>query len=371
LFVIDAREGVTGHDNEVARTLHRAGKPVIVIANKVEGALALPGVAEADAMGFGESVPFSSEHAIGLDDLYRALVEVLDPPPDDDNEDENEDGDTPHVTKPLLVAVIGRPNAGKSTLVNRLIGEERLVTSPLAGTTRDAIEVDFTWGGREFRLVDTAGLRRKAKVDEKLEKLSVQDALKTIRFAEMVILVIDVTQPFETQDLQIADLVEREGRAMVVAVNKWDLVEDKAYTLRTLKSRIDELLPQWRGVPLVALSALGGDGVDRLLPAVLEQAEIWNKRVPTAALNRWLEAAMERHAPPAAKGRRLKIRYMTQAKARPPTFAIFASQAGELPDDYVRYLVNSLREEFGFTGVPMRINVRATGKNPFADKAKR
>jgi GTP-binding protein len=368
LFVIDAREGITGHDREVARTLHRAGKPVIVIANKVEGALAMPGVAEADALGFGEAVPFSSEHAIGLDDLYRALLGVVDAP-DDELDDLEEDAAADAPAKPLLVAVIGRPNAGKSTLVNRLIGEERLVTSPLAGTTRDAIEVEFAWGGRIFRLVDTAGLRRKAKVDEKLEKLSVQDALKTIRFAEMVILVIDVTQPFETQDLQIADLVEREGRAMVVAVNKWDLAEDKAQTLRTLKVRVDELLPQWRGVPLVALSALGGDGVDRLMPAIIEQAEIWNKRVPTAALNRWLEAAMQRHAPPAAKGRRLKMRYITQAKARPPTFAIFASQDGELPDDYVRYLVNGLREEFGFPGVPVRIHVRA-GKNPYADKSR-
>lgn len=371
LFVIDAREGVTGADREVAKTLYRAGKPVIVIANKVEGALAMPGVAEADALGFGEAVPFSAEHAIGLDDLYRALSPLIEP--DDDEFDAGEleeggetDGEAPP-DKPILVAVIGRPNAGKSTLVNRLIGEERVVTSPVAGTTRDAIEVDFSWQGRAFRLVDTAGLRRKAKVDEKLEKMSVQDALKTIRFAELVILVVDVEQPFETQDLQIADLVEREGRAMVVAVNKWDLIEDKAQTLRTLKSRIDELLPQWRGVPVVALSALAGEGLEYLMPAVTEQYAIWNKRVATAALNRWLEAALERHSPPAAKGRRIKIRYMTQAKARPPTFAIFASQAGELPEDYVRYLINSLRESFGFHGVPMRLNVKA-GKNPYADK---
>jgi GTPase len=367
LFVIDAREGVTGADREVARTLHRAGKPVIVIANKVEGALALPGAAEADALGFGEAVQFSSEHAIGLDDLFRALLPLIEPDGEiEEPEGEDADASTPP-NKPMLIAVIGRPNAGKSTLVNRLIGEERVVTSPLAGTTRDAIEVDFDWGGRKFRLVDTAGLRRKARVDEGLEKLSVADALKTIRFAELVILVVDVMQPFETQDLQIADLVEREGRAMVVAVNKWDLIEDKAQVLRTMKARIDELLPQWRGVPLIALSALAGEGVDRLMPAVLEQYAIWNKRVPTAQLNRWLEGALERHAPPAAKGRRIKIRYMTQAKARPPTFAIFASQAGELPDDYIRYLINGLRETFGFEGVPMRLNIKA-GKNPYADK---
>lgn len=367
LFVIDAREGVTGADREVARTLYRAGKPVIVIANKVEGALALPGAAEADALGFGEAVQFSSEHAIGLDDLFRALLPLIEPDGHDESEDFGEEDPVTPIDKPILIAVIGRPNAGKSTLVNRLIGEDRVVTSPIAGTTRDAIEVDFAWEDRKFRLVDTAGLRRKAKVDDGLEKLSVNDALKTIRFAELVILVVDVNQPFETQDLQIADLVEREGRAMVVAVNKWDLIEDKAQTFRTLKSRIGELLPQWRGVPVIALSALAGEGVDRLMPAVMEQHAIWNKRVPTAQLNRWLEGALERHAPPAAKGRRIKIRYMTQAKARPPTFAIFASQAGELPDDYVRYLINSLRETFGFDGVPMRLNVKA-GKNPYADK---
>ena len=231
LFVIDAREGVTGADREVARTLHRSGKPVVIVANKVEGAGALPGAAEADALGFGEAVQFSSEHAIGLDDLFRALLPLIEPE-EEDGEQEPDAAGPPD--KPMLIAVIGRPNAGKSTLVNRIIGEERLVTSPVAGTTRDAIEVDFEWEANKFRLVDTAGLRRKAKVDEALEKLSVADALKTIRFAELVILVVDVTQPFETQDLQIADLVEREGRAMVVAVNKWDLVEDKAQTLRTL-----------------------------------------------------------------------------------------------------------------------------------------
>jgi GTP-binding protein len=366
LFVIDAREGVTGADREVARTLYRAGKPVIVIANKVEGAAALPGAAEADALGFGEAVQFSSEHAIGLDDLFRALLPLIETGEDEPAEEPADDEPAP--AKPMLIAVIGRPNAGKSTLVNRLLGHERLVTSPIAGTTRDAIEVDFTWNDRAFRLVDTAGMRKKAKVDEGLEKLSVADALKTIRFAELVILAVDVNQPFETQDLHIADLVEREGRAMVVAVNKWDLIEDKAQTLRTLKSRIDELLPQWRGVPVVALSALSGEGVERLMPAVVAQYDIWNKRVATAQLNRWLEGALERHAPPASKGRRIKIRYMTQAKARPPTFALFASQAGELPDDYIRYLVNGLRESFGFTGVPVRLNVKA-GKNPYADKA--
>ncbi|HAJ45223.1 MAG TPA: ribosome biogenesis GTPase Der, partial [Alphaproteobacteria bacterium] len=227
---------------------------------------------------------------------------------------------------------------------------------------------DFSWEGRPLKLVDTAGLRRKARIDERLEKLSVADTLNALRFAEIVVLVVDVHQPFETQDLQIADLVEREGRAMVVAVNKFDEIEDKAKTLRILRSRIDELLPQWRGVPVIAVSALSGEGIDRLMPALFAQNEIWNKRVSTGQLNRWLEEALTRHAPPAAKGRRIKIRYMTQAKARPPTFALFVSQAGELPDDYVRYLVNGLREAFGFDGVPMRLNLRA-GKNPYADKA--
>jgi GTP-binding protein len=368
LFVLDAREGVTPLDREAANILRKSGKPVVLIANKVEGEAAMAGLAEAEGLGFGEPVAFSAEHALGLDDLYRALRPLIHPQDDGEVEwDEPAAEDVePSVSKSLQVAIIGRPNAGKSTLVNRLLGHERLVTSSMAGTTRDSISVDWEWNGRKLTLVDTAGLRRKSRVDEKLEKLSVADAHKTIRFAEIVILVMDAANAFETQDLQIADLVEREGRAMVIVVNKWDLVEDQTKTLRILKSRVDDLLPQWRGVPIVALSALSGQGVDRLLPVLLSQDEIWNKRVPTAALNRWLETALERHAPPAAKGRRIRIRYMTQAKARPPTFAIFASQAGELPDDYVRYLVNGLRETFGFDGVPVRINVR-TGKNPYAE----
>lgn len=372
LFVIDAREGITPADRDAAKALRRTGKPVIVIANKVEGYAALPGAAEADGLGFGEAVSFSAEHAIGLDLLYQALKPHLTVGEAEEDEDfgsgDPEAGGEADIVRPLMVAIVGRPNVGKSTLVNRLLGEERLVTSPVAGTTRDAITVDFSWEGRPLKLVDTAGLRRKARIDERLEKLSVADTLNALRFAEIVVLVVDVHQPFETQDLQIADLVEREGRAMVVAVNKFDEIEDKAKTLRILRSRIDELLPQWRGVPVIAVSALSGEGIDRLMPALFAQNEIWNKRVSTGQLNRWLEEALPRHAPPAAKGRRIKIRYMTQAKARPPTFALFVSQAGELPDDYVRYLVNGLREAFGFDGVPMRLNLRA-GKNPYADKA--
>jgi GTP-binding protein len=275
-----------------------------------------------------------------------------------------DEGEAQANLRPLTIAITGRPNAGKSTLLNQLIGSERAITSPIAGTTRDAVEVSWDWEGRQIRLVDTAGLRRKARVEEGLEKMSVSAAIGEIKMAEVVVLVIDAAIPFETQDLQIADLVEREGRAMVVAVNKWDLVEDKAQLLRTLNERVDQLLPQWKGVPIVALSALSGEGIERLMPVIVKQHEIWNRRITTNKLNDWLQYMIEKHSPPAPKGRRIKIRYMTQARTRPPTFAISSSQAGELPGDYARYLVNGLRETFGFQGVPIRMKVKA-GKNPF------
>ncbi len=362
VFLIDAREGLTPHDREAARLLRKTEKPVLLVANKCDTSVGSASLDEAFALGFGEPIALSATHGTGLDALYDALVPFA---PDDAFS--KTDDEAPRETR-LTIAITGRPNAGKSTLLNRLLGKDRSITGPEAGITRDAVAADWEWQGRPMRLVDTAGLRRKSRVSDGLEKLSVADALEEINMAEVVILVIDALSPFETQDLQIADLIEREGRAMVIAVNKWDLVADKVKTLRTLKSRIDELLPQWRGVAMVALSALAGDGVDRLIPAVIGQYEIWNKRVATHRLNLWLEAALERHSPPAPKGRRIRIKYMTQARARPPTFAIFASQAGELPADYSRYLINGLRDTFGFHGVPIRMRIKAQ-ENPFAKGA--
>jgi GTP-binding protein len=369
IFLIDGRDGVTPFDHQVAQLLRRAGKPIVLAVNKCDTTASKATIAEAERLGFGEAVELSAAHGTGIEDLYRALMALA---PDelhaDQDEEESEgDGETPRT---LTIAITGRPNAGKSTLLNRFLGSERSITGPEAGITRDAVAAEWMWEGRKVRLIDTAGLRRKAKVDADLEKLSVASAIEEIKMAEVVILVVDAAIPFETQDLQIADLVEREGRAMVVAVNKWDLVEDKAQLLKTLKSRVDELLPQWKGVPIVAISALSGEGVERLMPAVLKQHEIWNRRISTHKLNDWLAMMLERHSPPAPKGRRIKIRYITQARTRPPTFAISSSQAGELPGDYGRYLVNGLREHFGFDGVPIRMKVKA-GENPFDSKRRK
>jgi GTP-binding protein len=311
-------------------------------------------------------VAISAEHGEGIGELYQALRAIAPPSGDEDTEAEAQ----PNAPHPIRVAVVGRPNAGKSTLINRLLGEERLLTSPEAGTTRDAIAVDIDWQGKTFRLFDTAGLRRRSRVEEKLEKLSVADALRAVRFAEVVIVLMDAQAKFEEQDLRIVDLAEREGRALVIAISKWDLVERKPGAISALREEADRLLPQVRGVPLVAVSGFTGDGIDRLMQAVEEAYEVWNRRVPTSALNRWFEHAISANPPPAVSGRRLKLNYVTQPKARPPSFVIFCSRADAVPDAYKRYLVNSLRDEFELPGVPVRITLREKS-NPFAHKRKK
>ena len=357
-FVIDAREGVTPGDEIFADVLRRKGKPVLLLANKSESKASDSGVLDAFSLGLGEPIPVSAEHGEGMADLYAAVVGLAF---DDDDDDEAE-----AVDKPVSIAIVGRPNAGKSTLVNRLIGEDRLLTGPEAGITRDAIPVDWTWDGRAIRLVDTAGLRRKAKVQENLEKLSTHDSIRAITFAEVVILVMDATHPFETQDLQIADLVEREGRALVFVLAKWDLVEDPQAKLAELIDEAQRQLPQVKGSPIIALSAETGRGLDKLMPAVFKSHADWSTKVKTRDLNDWLKMAVERHPPPAVGGRRVKPKYMAQIKARPPTFVLFASRADQLPDHYRRYLVNSIRESFDLPGVPIRLTVKSN-KNPFAE----
>ena len=363
LFVIDAREGVVPLDELFASVLRRSGKPVIVVANKTEGRAGDAGALEAYNLGFGEPVSISAEHGEGLGDLYSAVRAAESLAGDLDEDDDDEKGDAGG-DKPIRIAVIGRPNAGKSTLVNRLIGEERLLTGPEAGITRDAVSVDWDWEGRRIRLVDTAGLRRKARIDETLEKLSTQDTLRSLTFAEVVLLVMDATHPFETQDLTIADLVEREGRALVFVLAKWDLVEDPGARLKAFIERADDMLPQLRGAPVVALSAETGRGLDRLMPAVVKAHADWSTKLKTRDLNDWLKIAVERHPPPAVNGKRVRPKYMAQTKARPPTFVLFASRADKLPESYRRYLINSIRQSFDLPGTPIRITVK-TGKNPY------
>jgi GTP-binding protein len=364
LFLIDARAGITPADEHFAAVLRTSGRPVVVVANKTESAAADPGVLEAYALGFGDPIPASAEHGIGMPDLYDAIRDAM-PEAEAGSRGAKAEGEAGKAAeKPLNVAIIGQPNAGKSTLVNRLIGEERLLTGPEAGITRDAIAVDWRWRGRTLRLVDTAGLRRKSKAVGKLERLSAGDALRVIRFAEVVVLIMDATAPFEKQDLQLADLVAEEGRALVLALNKWDLVPDRAARLRELRADLDETLTQVRGVPMVPISALTGEGLDRLMEAVLAVHKTWNARVPTAALNRWLVGMTERHPPPAVTGRRIRLKYLTQSRTRPPTFYLSCSRPEALPDAYRRYLVNGLREEFGLAGVPIRLMLRSEA-NPY------
>jgi GTP-binding protein len=357
LFVIDARVGVTPQDEVFADILRRKAKTVLLAANKAEGRAAEAGLYEAFSLGLGEPIAISAEHGEGMSDLYAAL-EPIHAAHSGDIEDEDTGG------KPIQIAVVGRPNAGKSTLINTILGEERLLTGPEAGITRDSISVNIAWEGEKFRIFDTAGMRKKARIHEKLEKLSVSDGLRAVRFAEVVVVLIDALAPFETQDLRIADLAEREGRAVVVAVNKWDLVEDKQARLKMLREEFDRLLPQLKGAPLVTVSALTGRGLDRLREAILSIYEIWNMRISTSKLNNWLLAEVERHPPPAPSGRRIKLRYMTQVKARPPSFVAFCSRPDELPESYTRFLVNGLRRDFGLQGTPIRLDYRK-GDNPF------
>ncbi len=363
IFVIDARAGVTPVDAHFASLLREAGKPVILVANKAEGRAGESGVLDAFSLGIGEPVPISAEHGEGMGDLRDALAAAIGEP---DKEEEAEDTEG----RPLQIAVVGRPNAGKSTLINRLIGEERLLTGPEAGITRDSIAVDWRWRDLHFRVFDTAGLRRKARVEGKLEKLAVGDALRAVRFAEVVVLVLDATMPFEKQDLQIADLVESEGRAIVIALDKWDLIEDRQATLKKLREDAERLLPQIRGVTLVPVSGLTGEGIDRLAQAIVGAYEVWNRRLPTAKLNQWLAGIIEHHPPPAVSGRRIKLRYLTQAKARPPSFVAFCSRPEALPEAWKRYLMNALREDFKLPGVPIRLFLRK-GENPFEGKGRK
>jgi len=373
-FLVDARAGLNPLDRAFADLLRRSRRPVILVANKSEGAAGEAGALEAYALGLGEPVAISAEHGEGLSDLYEAVRAALPdetvPPADREAASEPEpEAEGRALARPIRVAVVGRPNSGKSTLVNRLIGEERLLTGPEAGITRDAIAVDLDWGGRAFRLYDTAGLRRRARVEEKLEKLSVADALGAVRFADVVVVLMDAERPFEEQDLRIADLIEREGRALVLALNKWDLMRHPAAPAR-LREQADHWLPQVKGVPIVAVSGLTGAGLDRLMQAIVASHGVWNRRISTHDLNRWLGHAVSGHPPPAVAGRRLKLNYITQPKTRPPSFVLFCSRADAVPDAYRRYLVNGLREAFDLPGTPIRLTLREKA-NPFAGRSRK
>jgi GTP-binding protein len=362
VFLIDARAGVVSADEIFADLVRSSGKPVILAANKAEGRAGEAGFYEAFALGLGVPLPISAEHDIGMGELSEGIEQACEARGAEKPVEAESLGAPPHA---LRIAIVGRPNVGKSTLVNALLGEERMITGPEAGITRDAIASAAEWSGRPLRLFDTAGLRRKMRIEGRAEELSVGDTLKAIRFAEVVVLLLDAEHPFEKQDLQIAELIAEEGRALVITVNKWDLVRERQKRFGELRQACLRLLPQIKGVALVPVSALSGKGLDRLMQEILAADEVWNRRLPTHALNQWLGGAVDAHPPPTVLGRRIKLRYITQANARPPTFVVFCSQPKALPDSYSRYLVNSLRECFDMPGVPIRLHLRK-GKNPFA-----
>jgi GTP-binding protein len=370
IFLIDVRAGLTPSDRHFATLVRRAGKPVILLANKAEGKIGMMESYEAFGLGLGDPIPFSGEHGEGLADLYDALrlalplhtakpeVDEFAPELTEDDEAENDPA------RPLRIAIVGRPNAGKSTLINRLLGEERLLTGPEAGITRDSIGVEWNFRGRPMKLYDTAGMRKRSRIEDKLEKLAVSDGLRAVKFAEVVVLLLDATIPFEKQDLAILSVIEKEGRALVVGVNKWDLVAGDPGRFKKLVEDTERLLSNVKGATILPLSGLTGEGADRLIEACIKSAEIWSKRVSTGQLNRWLAGVLEKHPPPAVSGRRIKMRYATQVKSRPPHFAIFGNQLSGLPDSYTRYLINSLRETFALPGTPIRVSLRET-QNPF------
>lgn len=384
LFMIDARAGVTPVDKHFADFLRLSAKPIIPVANKAEGKKGEAGYYEAYRLGFGEPVPISAEHGEGMADLYQAIriISEADKPEGEEEfaeeavepeEHEPFDPDAPAEEKPrgpMQLAVVGRPNVGKSTFINHLLGEDRMLTGPEAGITRDTISVDWVWDNNPIRLFDTAGMRRKAKVQEKLERLSVSDSLRAIQFAQIVVVMLDATMPFEKQDLQIAALIAREGRGCVIALNKWDLIEDPDAALKELRLEATRLLPQMRGVPVVPISGLAGNGIDQLMKAVFHVYKTWNARISTAKLNRWLDGILNHHPPPAVSGRRIKLRYMTQSKTRPPTFFVSCSRPEALPAAYERYLINALRDDFKLMGIPLRLMFRK-GENPYEGRAKR
>lgn len=360
LFMIDARAGLTPVDEHFAHWLRTQKTPVVLIANKCEGNAAEAGRMEAYRLGLGDPLAVSAEHGIGMADLFDALAAF-------DAAHEREDSRYDDEAPPLQLAIVGRPNVGKSTMVNRLLGEDRMLTGPESGITRDAITIPWRYGEREVRLVDTAGMRRRGRIDEKLEILSVQDSRRAVQFAEVVVLVLDSNAILEKQDLTLARQVVEEGRALLIAINKWDVADDRKVALKRLKDRLETSLPQVRGVPVITCSAKTGKGLEQLMPAVFKLHDQWNRRIATARLNGWLAAMTEAHPPPLVAGRRIKLRYITQAKSRPPTFILFSTRADKLPESYLRYLANGLREDFDLWGVPLRFNVRKR-ENPYAEK---